>query len=235
MIVHADFHIHAAGDPYDHIHHSVRDVIDHAQGVGLHCIAITNHVARTWNEEDAAYAREKGILLLPGAEIRVHNCDVLVINADEDVLAIRTMDDLRAYRDPARLIIAPHPFYPIPYALGNLLPQHHYIFDAVEVSGCYHKWHNRYNMLARACAKTYGLATLGNSDTHHLWQCGECYTKIECDALTAEDVFAAIRRGAVTPQCTPMSLSRIFRFVCVGALYRRVRRAVCGKSVNGER
>jgi predicted metal-dependent phosphoesterase TrpH len=224
MKVRTDFHIHAAGDPYDHVHHTVRDIIDTAEHKKINCIAITNHMAVTYNDADAAYAKEKGILLLPGSEIRIHNRDVLIINADEDAVSLNTLDDLRTYRAPHRLIIAPHPFYPITYALGNYLRENFDVFDAVEVSGCYHKWHNHYNNDAVTFAKNHNLPTLGNSDTHHLWQFGKCFSEIECENLTCESIFSAIREKKTTHYCSPLSLWRIVKFALVGTLYRRIRR-----------
>lgn len=224
MIIRTDFHIHAEGDPYDHVHHSVRDIIDVAEEKGFSCIAITNHMALTFNEDDAIYAKDKGILLLPGSEIRIHNRDVLIINADEEALELHTMEDLRAYRAPHRLIIAPHPFYPITYAVGSYLRDNPDVFDAVEVSGCYHKWHNRYNDEAETFAKTHDLAVLGNSDTHHLWQFGKCFSQIDCEELSVDALFSAIRSRKTTPSCSPLSLWRIVKFAIFGTLYRRMRR-----------
>jgi len=61
-----DLHIHTAEDPRDNISYSARDMIDRAGELGFDVLSITNHNVVTYDEDLAAYAKKKGILLIPG-------------------------------------------------------------------------------------------------------------------------------------------------------------------------
>ncbi len=145
MIVRADFHIHSGDDPYDRLPYSVYQAIDRASERGLNCMAVSDHCRRSWRQDYADYAAGKSVLLLPSIEARICKRDVIILNAEADAERLRTLDDLRDYRSPDRLTIAPHPFYPIDYAMSEILEQNTELFDALEISSCYWRWFNSYN------------------------------------------------------------------------------------------
>src|SRR6185436_2560983 len=101
-------------------------------------------------------------------------CHVLLINFPKSLSeSIRTFADLVRARaqTPEALIIAAHPFYPNGTCLKDKLLKHGRLFDAVEVSGFYHRRWNP-NRQAEAAALRLGLPLVGNSDTHTLEQFG---------------------------------------------------------------
>ena len=79
----ADFHLHTREDPLDPILHDARKLIDRAQEKGFEVLAITNHESITYSDDLQDYARERGILLLPGMEATIEGRHVLIINPGE--------------------------------------------------------------------------------------------------------------------------------------------------------
>src|SRR5690606_35998493 len=67
------------------------------------------------------------------------------------------------------------------------------LFDAVEVSGFYHRRWNP-NLKAIAAAGRHGLPLVGNSDTHTLRQFGTTWSEVECP-WDAESILKAIKAG----------------------------------------
>ena len=68
---------------------------------------------------------------------------------------------------PGALVIAPHPFYPIPSALGDRLDAIVDVVDALEVNAMYTRSLD-YNRQARAWAVAHGKPLVGNTDLHRL-------------------------------------------------------------------
>src|SRR3989441_10275973 len=129
----ADLHIHTnEAEPF--IAYNARDVIARAAREGYRVLSITNHDTLTFSGELAAYARDHGIVLIPGVEATVEGRHVLVYNADVAVDKLQTFADLRRYRTPEWLVVAPHPFFPASYCLRERLWQEIELFDAIEFS-----------------------------------------------------------------------------------------------------
>jgi len=212
MIVRADFHIHTGDDPVDRLTYSSYQAIDHAADCGLHCMAITNHGVNSWTFAYAEYAAAKGILLIPGIEARIEHRDVVILNPDACVCDINTFDELYAYRSSSRLIIAPHPYYPMRYALRGAVAHMHAALDALEISSCYAAWCDVFNSAARRAAKQFDLPLVGNSDAHNLWQIGSTYTEIESASCTCEAIFAAIKKKNTRVVSHPLSTVSLIKF-----------------------
>jgi len=152
MVIKADFHIHTGDDPYDYLPYSNFETIDRATEKGLNCVAIANHDKYSWTHELSDYAKSKGILLVPAIEAQMGGKDLIILNADKNAEKLNTIDDFYAYKNPERLFIAPHPFYPIKYALNELTEKYIDLFDAIEISSCYLFWFNKYNRKAEKFA-----------------------------------------------------------------------------------
>src|SRR5277367_737174 len=77
-----ELHSHCKGDPIDrHLQHSLFEHIDHAKAVGLDAIAVTWHRKVCDSREAIEYARERGVLLIPGMEADVDgNRHLVVLN-----------------------------------------------------------------------------------------------------------------------------------------------------------
>ncbi|RLD12062.1 MAG: hypothetical protein DRI44_01940 [Chlamydiae bacterium] len=224
MIIRADLHIHSGDDPYDKLPYTVFNAIDQAAARGINCIAITDHMQFSWKREYSDYAKKKQVLLIPGIETQIINKDVIVLNSDKNVERIKTFDDLRAYRSEKHLIIAPHPFYPIKYALKKLLYENADIFDAVEISSCYLNWFNKFNLKARKAARKLAKPLICNSDSHALWQIGNVWTEIEVNSLTIQNVITAVKKGKAKTCCRPMTHFEFFKFFVCGAFPRSFRK-----------
>lgn len=113
-----DFHMHTREDPIhrDMIPHTAKQLIDCAASLKYDVLAITNHMKVCQTPELGKYAKKKGILLIPGAEIRVEGKDVLVYGiTNEQIAKIKSFKDLKK----VPLVIAPHPYHIIGASLGK--------------------------------------------------------------------------------------------------------------------
>jgi predicted metal-dependent phosphoesterase TrpH len=196
-ILKTDFHLHTLDDPYDHhVYHTVFELLDKAAALGYGALAITLHNAQFESREATGYAAERGILLLPGVERDIEGSHVLLINYPKAVIeGIRTFADLRKAKRPEGLVIAAHPFFPGGVSLRDDLVRHRDCFDAVEISGFYHRLWNP-NRKGRDAARRLGLPLVGNSDTHTLEQFGTTWSEVDCEH-TPEAVVQAVREGRV--------------------------------------
>ncbi|NPA94835.1 MAG: hypothetical protein GXO58_05340, partial [Thermodesulfobacteria bacterium] len=128
----ADFHIHTSEDPQDLVRYSARELIDMAHELGYRVLAITNHNECTWTPYLRDYARERGIVLLPGMEATIEGRHVLLINFPFSNLGVSRLEDLYPLKKDSNLIVAPHPFYPSPVALRGKFTKNLRLFDAAE-------------------------------------------------------------------------------------------------------
>ena len=86
-----DLHIHTAEDPTDNIVHGAPALIDRAVELGFDALAITLHDRQLADGRLTAYARERGITLLPGIERTIHGRHVLLINFPQASEQVRTL------------------------------------------------------------------------------------------------------------------------------------------------
>jgi predicted metal-dependent phosphoesterase TrpH len=200
-----ELHSHCQGDPVDsYLEHSLFQHIDQAKSVGLDAIAVTWHRKICAVPEAVAYARERGILLIPGMEAEVDRRHLVVLNLAEGALPSEpTWNQVRALRlrKPEVLVLAPHPFYPHPTCLGKAMEDHADCIDAVEWCILHVQWlPKRVNPNLRAAhwAHTHGKALVATSDAHSLSAIGKNASVVEADELTAEALFAGIRAGRVS-------------------------------------
>jgi predicted metal-dependent phosphoesterase TrpH len=199
----ADFHMHTSDCLYDGIPHTAFQLIDRAATLNFNVLAITNHRHLIFCESWRDYARERGILLLPGVEASIKHKHVLIINADSDAEKLRSFDDLRSYRDDHNvLIIAPHPLYPGSISLRKRLLANLELFDALEFNAYYTRQFNP-NLLAAEFAREHGKPLVGGSDTHRLGQLGKTCTMIQADP-EINSIFSAVRQGRVRVVTQPM-------------------------------
>jgi len=203
MELRADLHLHTRdGDRF--ITYDARALIDRAAGEGVQVLSITNHNTVTFNEDLRAYARNRGILLIPGVEATIEGKHVLLYNIDVDPERIRTFADLRRLRSPEWLAVAPHPFFPAPFCLRERLRKEIDLFDAIEFSHFYTERID-FNRPAIRLSKEIGLPLLGTSDSHLVRQFGTTYSLIEAEG-TAASVVAAARKGQVRVVSRPLTL-----------------------------
>jgi predicted metal-dependent phosphoesterase TrpH len=202
-----DFHIHTDSDPRDSVDYSNEEIIDLAAEKNYQVLSITNHDVITYREELADYARQRGILLIPGVELMIEKKHVILVNAQSQHLSIRDFQDLSEAKEESLLIIAPHPFYPTSYCLNGKFEKHLEIFDAVEFSHFYHPLIN-FNRKAVWVCEEQGVPMVGSSDTHMLRQFNTTWTLIDADP-DPFSVVHAVRAGKVEVVTQPLSLMEL--------------------------
>ena len=192
------FHLHTKEDPIDNIKHTEYEVIDRAAQLGYDVLAITCHNVVIFNEDLKKYAEKKRILLIPAIEKSIFRKHVLILNADIHAQKIRNFEDLKKYREkkPDCFIIAAHPYYPAPIALGKKLEENIELFDAIEYSWYHSKKINRYNNKAVKVAEKYGLPIVATSDNHLLRYFDNAFSLIDSERNTAA-IFEAIRNKKI--------------------------------------
>ena len=127
----ADLHLHTAEDPLDRVTYTARELISKAADEGFEVLSITNHHSLTFNKNLSSYAKERGILLIPGTELSIRKRHVLFLNPPPGK-TVSDFSSLSALRRPDRFIIAPHPYFPNPRSLNGLLLKNLKLFDAIE-------------------------------------------------------------------------------------------------------
>lgn len=237
----ADLHIHTReGEGF--ITYGARHVIDRAAREGFRVLSISNHDTVTFSGELAAYARDHGVVLIPGVEVTVEGRHVLVYNADVAPDKLRTFADLRRYRTPDWLVVAAHPFFPTSYCLRERLWQEIDLFDAIEFSHFYTRRVD-FNRPAVKLARAVGLPLIGMSDSHLADQLGTTFSLLDAEP-GVESVLAAIRSGRVSVVSRPLGVWRcasiVTRLVAADCMTRAAarlqsRRAVAPATVGAPR
>lgn len=204
----ADFHAHCKGDPQDvAIKYTAKDLIDAYAKHEYHVIAITWHDGYGYTKKLATYARQKGILLLPGMERTLEGCHVLLINfSKSECEAITTFDKLRKIKKDKHLVIAPHPYFPFGAALQKKVDTHKDVFDALEISQFF-PYLLGWNKKAEEKAKSIGVPLVGNGDVHALWQIGRTWTIVQ-SKKSCLSIIRAIKKG----KCHPVSIKREWQY-----------------------
>jgi predicted metal-dependent phosphoesterase TrpH len=207
MRLKCDLHLHTKEDPRHQLSYTAKELIDAAAGHGYDVLSITNHNTVTYNSDLAAYAEERGILLIPGVEATVMGKHVLIYGVDkmDEKWDSLTFFDLKRLKATGAFIVAPHPFYPNYNCLGNLVERFSTLFDAVEYSHLYTRKVN-FNLKAQEFAKKHQIPILGLSDTHSLKQLNYTYTLLDADK-DMNSIFQSIKEDKVTIVTRPAKLS----------------------------
>jgi len=201
----ADLHIHTR-EAESFIPYNAREMIARAAREGYKVLSISNHDMVTYDDELSAFARDHGIVLIPGVEVTVEGRHVLVYNADVSVDKLTTVAGLKQYRTPEWLVVAPHPFFPASYCLREKLWHEVELFDAIEFSHFYTPRVD-FNRAAVRLAQALGLPLIGTSDSHFDAQFGTTFSLID-SAHSVEGVVSAIKAGHVSVVSRPLSLTR---------------------------
>ena len=208
-VLKVDFHLHSGEEPVDLIHHRAAMLIDRAAAAGYGALAITLHDRQLDDSSLTAFARERGVVLLPGIERTIEGKHVLLINfaraAAESIFTFRDLEWLKSRANG--IVIAPHPFFPGASCLGRQLDRHAHLFDAVEWS---YFWTKRLDFNSRAArwARAHGKPIVGNSDTHDIRQLGRTHSLVASEAH-ADAICAAVRDGRVEVATEPVPLSEL--------------------------
>ena len=215
-----ELHSHTADDPLDRIAHSTTDLIDRAAALGYDALAITLHDRQLDITHLVPYAADRGIVLIPGIARTVQGRHVLLLNfrggTGGGTEAVQTFEDVRRLkRDGARLIVAPHPFFPSRKCLLGAMNRHADLFDAVECNGMFTSTMN-FNKAAERWAARHGKPMVGNGDVHCLEQLGSTYSLVDAPK-NADAICHAVAAGRVTvvsqPHTWPTAIRIMARIV----------------------
>jgi predicted metal-dependent phosphoesterase TrpH len=204
-VLKVDLHTHSGEDPVDLIPYDARALIDRAAANGYSALAVTLHDRQLETTPLASYARERGIVLIPGIERTVRGKHVLLLNFPAQAAeSVMSFDDLRALKVRHRgLVIAPHPFYPHPTALGRIVDDHPLLFDAIELNAFYTRYVD-FNRRAIQWAAAHGKPIVANADVHRLNQLGTTFSWIDAEP-TPDAVCEAVREHRLTVETTPLT------------------------------
>jgi hypothetical protein len=217
-----NLHLHTSDDPKDNVPYSVYQALDHASALGFDALALTCHAKFTFKKEYGDYGRAKGLLVIPGIEIRLAGKDVVILNCGQEVEKLKTFEDLKNYKrnNPEILVLAPHPFVWARQSLSSRLAENIELFDAIELT----IFHNRifnFNKKARQLARKYDKPLVATSDTHFLKNLERGFALVETDTCTTAALFAAIKNKKIKNEIKPMGLPSMLEFRAKG-LYRRL-------------
>ena len=202
-----ELHAHTDEDPADRIAHSTRDLIDRAAALGYDALAVTLHDRYFDPAVHAAYAARHGIVLLSGIERTIEGKHILLINFPPEVSRAATFADVRVLKARTNgLVVAPHPFYPVPSALGKLLDREISLVDGVEVNAMFTAAID-FNAAAIAWARAHDKPIVGNTDLHLLEQMGTTFSLVDAER-NADAICAAIRAGRVEVRREALSIAR---------------------------
>jgi len=223
-VLKVELHSHTADDPYDAIPYSTFQLIERAAALGFDALAVTLHDWQLDVSPFVGYARERGIVLIPGVERTIEGRHVLLLNFRGGVKGVRTFDDLKRLRqrEPG-LVIAPHPFFPSRSCLHGELARHAVLFDAVEYNGMFTERLN-FNRAAERWARAHGKPMVGNGDVHRLEQLGTTYSLVSAEP-DPDAICDAIRQGHVRVKARPHSVATAAKLMMdLFVLKRRVDR-----------
>src|SRR6266699_4068360 len=226
-----DLHIHTLDDPKDAVDYSAHQLLERARSLGFAILAITLHDAVFDRQEVFADAAAMGILLIPAAEVRLCDADIIVLNVTgEEIAELKDFDDLRqlrARRGSSVFTIAPHPFYVFGSSIGSRLLAEIDCFDAIELCH-FHKGLFNLNRRAKKVAARFGKPLIATSDAHRLHAFGSHYTSTPMPPdLTVENVFTALRTGPLnltSPPCSFADLASAIYFLFLAHPFRRRKR-----------
>jgi predicted metal-dependent phosphoesterase TrpH len=220
-VLKVDLHLHSSEDPVDVIDHNAHQLIDQAAELGFDALALTLHDRDLRDPALVAYARDRGIVLVPGVERTIEGRHVVLLNFAERTDHVRTFEDLAELRRTGNgLVIAPHPYFPDRTCLRSHLDRHVELFDAVEWS---YFWTRGLNFNARAArfAAKHGKPLVANSDLHDLRQLGRTYSLVLADR-DPDSICAAIRDGRVSIRTSPVPRLELARVL--GGMFGRGRK-----------
>ena len=196
-----DLHMHT-----EHSHDCaipVAELLDYAEAIGLGAIAITDHNVFSGALEAVDLARERGLTVIPGEEVKTTNGEVIGLFLQEEIPRGMTMEEtVAAIREQGGLVYMPHPFdrmHTIPDAptLHRLLPELD-VFEAFNARLLF----ETYNDEALRFARKYNLTMGAGSDAHVLQGVGTGAVRMRAFE-TPEEFLLSLRTGEILRRPKP--------------------------------
>jgi predicted metal-dependent phosphoesterase TrpH len=220
-----DFHLHTKEDPHDFISYDSYKLVDILSEKGYDAIAVTNHNRFTYSDHLRDYAKERGIILFRSVERTVRKRHVLLINFSGELGDYRSLTDIAKAKRPNNLVIAAHPYFPMPTASGIMLDRHPDVFDALEYC---HYYVRNINFNKWAVSRSYELdkPLIGNSDAHTKRQMGRTYSIVKAEK-DPEAIIQAIKDGNVEVVTRPFRATQLIH-ISSSISYRNIKgRLMC--------
>ncbi len=219
MHLKTNLHSHTGDDPRDFVPYTTREGIDHAALHGFDALALTCHQKAAWAPEYAAYAAKRGILLIPGVELDMHETDgstgrrgrhLIILNCDKDAERVRTFSDLYDYRTahPQSFVLTPHPFSYGNFSLKKFLEKHIHLIDAIEHTWFHSPRFNRNKKAAYAAVRHQLPMIVTSEDAHTFDNLHTDYALVDAEEKTIPSLFGAIRQHKITNVTHPKKLVR---------------------------
>jgi len=146
------------------------DLVDHADGIGLGAIAVTDHNTFGGALEAVELARDRPLTVIPGEEIKTDGQgEVIGLFLTEEIApGLSFADTVTAIRDQGGLVYLPHPFDRL-HSIPNpaTLQEHLAEIDLFEVYNA-RLLFEAYNDEALRFARKYNLTMAAGSDAHVL-------------------------------------------------------------------
>ena len=181
----ADLHMHT-----DHSHDCavpVADLLDYAEAQGLGAIAITDHNVFAGAQEAVQLARGRGLVIIPGEEIKTQKGEVIGLFLAEKIeRGLPMADTIAAIREQGGVVYLPHPFdrlHTIPDA--PTLHRHLSEIDVFEVYNARLLFEG-FNDEALRYARKYNLTMGAGSDAHVLQGVGTGLVRMRAFENAAE-------------------------------------------------
>lgn len=193
MLAKADLHIHST---FSDGRNNPLDIIEAALERGLSIISITDHDTFAGSIHAVRYGRSRGVLVVPGIEVRTSEGDILVYCVREFDLPRRVDQLIETAHREGCLVVPAHPFDILKLGIGDLIYEYK-DWDAIEVWNASSTKGANYRALE--AAKLLGKPGLANSDAHIVEEVGVAYTLMEVPELKVEEVLEAIRKGFARP------------------------------------
>jgi len=193
----ADLHMHTtASDGWP----SPRKLVDHAGGIGLDLIAVTDHDTIEGALRAAEHAsRRTKLEIVIGEEVSSRDGHIVALFIEKKIRpGMSAAATVHAIHDQGGLAVAVHPFWRTQrrtrsgrvHGVGWLAAELE--FDAVEIENATPGFY-LFNQLARRLNMGLGSAEVGGSDAHILDAVGRAYT--EFPGRTPKALRAAIEAG----------------------------------------
>ena len=199
-----ELHTHTSDDPADRIPYSTKELVDHAVSLKYDALAVTLHDRQLDLTPWQSYARDRGVVLIPGVERTIEGKHVLLLNFPSADTGIRTFTELRDLkRRHSGLVVAPHAFFPATTCLRGLLDRHADLFDAVEINAMFTRQLD-FNRRAELWAARHGKPIVGDGDVHRLAQLGTTYSLVDAEP-DGDAICSAIADGRVRVVRRPLT------------------------------
>ncbi|MGH3022206.1 MAG: glycosyltransferase [Gaiellaceae bacterium] len=175
----------------------VRDLLDHAEAIGLGAIAVTDHNVFAGAEEAVELARDRALTVIPGEEVKTEAGEVIGLFLREEIpRGLSMADTIAAIREQGGVVYLPHPFdrlHTIPDA--TTLHRHLAEIDVFEVYNA-RLLFDAYNDEAVRFARKYNLTMGAGSDAHVLQGVGTGLVRMRAFD-TPEEFLISLRSAEV--------------------------------------